>query len=86
MMRNIPPTDMNGIIPTSAPIYEEDENIEFITVTEEMEAFLILDKYFPGGDSGISLSRAKHSSLRSSRNIKKTRATPKLDVPQTPKD
>ena len=49
-MRNIPPTDMNGIIRTSAPIYKEDENIEFITVTEEMEAFLILDKYFPGGE------------------------------------
>ena len=41
--------DMNGIIQTSAPIYEEDENVEVITVTEEMEAFFILDKYFPGG-------------------------------------
>ena len=40
---------MNGIIRTSAPIYEEDENVEFITVTEEMEAFFILEKYFPGG-------------------------------------
>ena len=49
IMRNIPPTDMNGIIRTSAPIYEEDENVEFITVTEEMEAFFILEKYFPGG-------------------------------------
>ena len=40
---------MNGIIRTSAQIYEVDKNVEFITVTEEMEAFFILEKYFPGG-------------------------------------
>jgi len=47
-MGNILPTVMNGITRTSAPVYEDDKNIEFITVSDDMEAFFILERYFPG--------------------------------------
>ena len=34
--------------PTSAPVYKGDEDIDFIQVTEDMEAFLILERNFLG--------------------------------------
>ena len=40
-MRNISLT-------VSAPVYEGDADIEFIQVTEDMEAFFIPKRYFPG--------------------------------------
>ena len=39
VMRNIPPTILNGCTRTSAPVYEENKKIDFITVSEDMEAF-----------------------------------------------
>ena len=47
-MINISPTITNGCTRTSALVYEEDENIDFITVSEDMEAFILLERYFRG--------------------------------------
>ena len=48
VMSNILPTIINGCTRNSAPVYEEDTNIDFITVLENMEAFFLLGRYFRG--------------------------------------
>ena len=42
------PTIVDGRTVISAPVYKEDKHIDFVLVSDDMEAFFILERYFPG--------------------------------------